>query len=32
MDVDEDSDQNVDVKLCWMRQHGCLFEAFAHMR
>ena len=32
MDVDEDADQNLDVKLCWMRQHGRLLEAFVHMR
>ena len=30
-DVDESSDKNLDFQLCWIRQHGHLLEAFAHM-
>ena len=32
MDVDEDSDQNLDLLLCWICQHRRLLEAFGHIR
>ena len=31
MDVDEDSDQNLDLSLCWKHQHGRPLVAFVHM-
>ena len=31
MNVDEDSDQNLDLSSRWIRQHGYLKEAFGHM-
>ena len=30
--VDEGSDQILDLKRCWTRQHGRLLEALAHKR
>ena len=30
--VDENSEQNLDLKPRWIRQHGCLLYTFAHMR
>ena len=32
MDVDEDSNQNLDIKFRWIRQHGRLKESVVHMR
>ena len=32
MEVDEASDQILDLKFCWLGQHGRFFEAIAHMR
>ena len=31
MEVDEDSDQNLDLKLHWILQYGSFEEAFVHM-
>ena len=31
MDVDEYSDQILDLCLCWMRQHMRLFKSFVHI-
>ena len=28
MNVDEDSTQNLDLRLCWKHQYGCLLEEF----
>ena len=32
MEVDEDSDQSLEIYLCWIRQHRRLLEAFVHMQ
>ena len=31
MNEDEDSTRNLDLKLCWKHQHGCLLEEFVHV-
>ena len=31
MNVHKDSNRNLDLKLCWIHQHGYLFETFVHM-
>ena len=31
MEVDEESDKNLDLKLRCIRKHGRLLEAFAHV-
>ena len=30
MDLDENSNQNLDLKIVWIRKHGHLKEAFDH--
>ena len=32
IDVNQDSEQNLDLPLSWLCQHGLLKEGFAHMQ